>query len=572
MIQAKVRLAKNDTSRHSQIVLRLVVLGVALNGLLIIAGTLLDNFFIHGRDRDLSALFGIPLISGITLIYLSSLLARRKRTAWVVSVPVYASILVLNLAQILVFSTDRHFALMGLVRNILFPALIIASLIYYRDEFMVKSDIASFRQSLRFIVIILVVTFFYGVAGFMLMDNHDFHQEISLGGAMQRTVDQFGLTTNHALVPYTRRARIFVDSLSVISIGALAYAAASLFQPLKARFNDQSQNRERMRALLASHTASSEDYFKLWPEDKSYFFSSTMTAALALRVYRGVALVVGDPAGQQSNLPSLLTEFQQLCYGNDWQPAFIHTESKFSQLYKDQGMSVQKIGEEAILDIRHFQEHVATNKYFRHIRNKFTKQGYTSELLSPPHSTALIGQLRAISKEWLAAPGRTERGFMMGYFSSDYMQRCDIMVVRDETSKIKAFINQIPSFDEREANFDLLRHTQESLGNVNDFLLMSFIDHTAGQGFERLNLGLCPLTGLDKKQADSSLIDNALRFAYANGDRLYSFSGLRRFKAKYEPEWSSRYVAYKGGIRGFTRTLGALNRAMKVKKHQVIPR
>jgi len=67
--------------------------------------------------------------------------------------------------------------------------------------------------------------------------------------------------------------------------------------------------------------------------------------------------------------------------------------------------------------------------------------------------------------------------------------------------------------------------------------------------------------------ANRSLIDNAMRFVYANGDRLYSFSGLYRFKAKYEPEWSDRYIAYRGGLRGFSRTLNALNRTMKVPSH-----
>lgn len=141
------------------------------------------------------------------------------------------------------------------------------------------------------------------------------------------------------------------------------------------------------------------------------------------------------------------------------------------------------------------------------------------------------------------------------------------MVLRDAAGTIQAFINQIPSYDADEANFDLLRHTHESLGNSNDYLLMCFIRHLQEEGaVKRLNLGLCPLAGLDARDDERSVVDSALRFVYANGDRFYSFSGLHRFKAKYQPEWSSRYVAYRGGIRGFTRTMNALNRAMKVKK------
>ena len=50
---------------------------------------------------------------------------------------------------------------------------------------------------------------------------------------------------------------------------------------------------------------------------------------------------------------------------------------------------------------------------------------------------------------------------------------------------------------------------------------------------------------------------------YSNMDRMYSFSGLYRFKNKYEPNWRERYIAYKGGIRGFTKVMNALIKTMK---------
>jgi phosphatidylglycerol lysyltransferase len=95
---------------------------------------------------------------------------------------------------------------------------------------------------------------------------------------------------------------------------------------------------------------------------------------------------------------------------------------------------------------------------------------------------------------------------------------------------------------------------------------MNFIKQLHGSGYQRLNMGLCPLSGLSSRDADHNTIDTALRFAYSNGDRFYSFSGLHRFKSKYEPEWSPRYIAYRNGIRGFSKSIRALNVAMKVKR------
>lgn len=157
----------------------------------------------------------------------------------------------------------------------------------------------------------------------------------------------------------------------------------------------------------------------------------------------------------------------------------------------------------------------------------------------------------------------------MGYYTPEYLQICNVMVARDAAGTIQAFVSLVPAeFDREEATYDLLRHQTGSLGNINDYLLMNLIGYLAAEGYKRLNLGLCPLVGLDHEADDdeekNKLIDSVMRFAYANGDRFYSFSGLHRFKAKYEPEWRDRYVAYQGGLRGFSRTMAALMRTMKV--------
>jgi phosphatidylglycerol lysyltransferase len=141
------------------------------------------------------------------------------------------------------------------------------------------------------------------------------------------------------------------------------------------------------------------------------------------------------------------------------------------------------------------------------------------------------------------------------------------MVVRDAAGTIQAFLNQVPAeFDRTEATYDMLRHTKGSLGNINDFLLLGFLAHLESSGYVRVNLGLCPLVGIDDDEESKNLIDSVLRFAYANGDRFYSFSGLYRFKNKYEPLWRERYIAYQGGVRGFSRTTNALMRVMRVKQ------
>lgn len=569
---SQTRIIPGRTQRN--LAIDLISFAVALGGVLFVGTTLpLGNTFYHHFHVSFDVIAPtINLLLGLGLLYLSVHIRRRKQTAWILTVGILVVLTVIGLQRL---DLDGRYGAVGLghlhvfiqrvVIGLCVPLLLIAGLAVYRDQFTVKSDIRSFALSLRIVVLVFAVTFIYGITGFLLMDKHDFHREIGLGEAIHHTVDQFGLTTSDNLVPYTRRAKLFLDSLSVISTAAVAYALISFFQPIRMRFTDQSAHRDLAHDLLDRYPSSSEDFFKLWPRDKLYFFNATESAGLAYHVYRGVALVVGDPFGDPNGYGELIDRFDELCITNDWSPAFIHTERRYNELYTKHDLSLQKIGEEAILDIAKFRAETSHNKYFRQIRNKFNKQDYTTEILMPPHSEAVIKRLNYVSHEWLQQPGREERGFMMGYYTRKYIDACPVMVLRDSAGTIQGFINQILSFDKEEANFDLLRHTKEALGNSNDFLLMNFIEYLHDKGFKRLNLGLCPLAGLDSRDEERSVVDNALRFVYANGDRFYSFSGLHRFKAKYDPHWDGRYIAYHGGIGNFTRTLNALNRAMRVR-------
>ncbi|HSX53422.1 MAG TPA: phosphatidylglycerol lysyltransferase domain-containing protein [Patescibacteria group bacterium] len=561
-------MADTQQKRHlvrKLFVLRLVAFGVFANGLLIIASVLASHITIFRHTATSDARISVSIIIGMSFIYLSTLLVRRKQIAWAITIGLYAFLLGLNTAPYLSSMSFDDFGATHFLRSIVLPLVVLCSLAYYRHEFTVRSDIRNFALSLRFICLVLIIAFLYGVIGFQLLDKHDFRQEISLVQAAHYTVDQFGLTTNKALIAFTARGHLFLNSLSLVSATALAYVAISLFQPIKARLSDQNRNRLILKELLERYGGSSEDFFKLWPHDKGYYLAAGNQAGLAFRVERGVALVVGDPVGQKVATAQLLTKFHELCRTNDWTPAFIHTEPKWSSFYKTNGYSLQKIGQEAILELGEFTQSTSRNKYFRQISNRFGREGYEAKMLLPPHSPELINRLRNISNEWLKLPGRAERGLMMGHFTAEYMQMSHILAAIDKDGIVQGFINQIPSFDVKEANYDLLRQSSVAISNTNDFLLIEFAKYLHANGFDSLNLGLCPLTGL-KYQADEdkTIIDSALQFVYANGDRFYSFSGLYRFKAKYEPRWQNRYIAYKGGIRTFSRVVNALNKAMRV--------
>jgi phosphatidylglycerol lysyltransferase len=560
-------LPETHTNKRTYNVALIISILVALNGIYILGSVLVEQIAVHRGSRLNDVQVDIPLLVGLSVLYLSTLLRRQKRTAWLVTIMAYAFYFGVGFLQFLSHTGQRNIHAHVILRVVVFPLVLIALLLIYQNEFFVKSDVQGFRVAARFSVIILLIAFLYGVIGFQLLDQSDFHQEINLPESIHYTIDQFNITTSKPLVPYTKRAHLFDDSLSFISLGAVIYAVLALFQPIRSRYGDQTSARELMRTLMVRYGAPSEEFFKIWPHDKQYYFDKTGESGIAFHSYRGVALCVSDPIGNPAKFPSLMKDFRGLCFNNDWLPSFIHVSDDYRKLYEDNGFTLQKLGQEAVVKLEKFNQEEANNKYFRQIRNKFQKQGYTCELLHAPHHQAVLDRLHAISSEWLSQGGRAERGFAMGYYTTEYMQMCEILVARDAAGTIQGFVNIVPvEFDTEEATYDLLRNSQSSLGNINDYLLMNLIEKLHAEGFQRLNMGLAPLGGMKKDDEDEeerTLIDNLMHFAYANGDRFYSFSGLYRFKSKYGPEWQDRYIAYQEGMRGFSRSVTALTRCMR---------
>ena len=547
-------------NRDQQLKRNIVAVLTMASGLAVMGSVL--RVLLHRRQiTDAISDDHLAVLAGVSLVYLASLLRRGKYNAWLISLGVYIYLGVRSLVQLGGRSPGSY--LLVYIAAIILPFVTLSLLVVWRAYFVSHSSLASFTLALRRAAIVLVVTFLYGTVGFQLFDKHDFHQEISLTTAMHYTADQFGLTTNDKPVAYTKRSIVFIDSLAVASIAAAAYVAVSFFGPIRFRLTHNQRDKDDAARIIQASATTSEDFFKLWPPDKAYFFNQTRTASIAYKVTHGVAMSVGDPCGPGDTLKPLIRDFLDLCFLNGWACAFIHTEERLLKIYRALGLETQKLGDEAIVRTSHFMSNVVGAKYFRQIENRFIKLDYSSELLHPPHNQAVIDRLEEISNDWLDRPGRGERTFMLGYFRHDYIQACDIFVARDNLGKIQAFLNVVasPKFDE--ANYDFLRHASDAPGNINDYVMMNFIKQLHNDGIAELNMGLCPLAGLDKNgPSRGSFIDGILSMVYTKAGRFYSFQGLARFKQKYEPAWQSRYIIYQGGPAGFGRTMNALLKAM----------
>ncbi|MGH7193075.1 MAG: hypothetical protein ACREJM_06010, partial [Candidatus Saccharimonadales bacterium] len=165
---------------HQRVGVQLVSFLIGAHGLYILTLTLLGQFAAHSHhgSRLSDVVVDVPLLIGLSLLYLSTLIRRRKRTAWIVAIAAYVIYLALGVSGLLDNLADHSVYGQEVIKGVLLPLVIVGLLLALRRAFVVKSDIQGFRLATRFAAIVLVATLLYGTAGILLMDKSDFHQEV----------------------------------------------------------------------------------------------------------------------------------------------------------------------------------------------------------------------------------------------------------------------------------------------------------------------------------------------------------------------------------------------------------
>jgi phosphatidylglycerol lysyltransferase len=80
------------------------------------------------------------------------------------------------------------------------------------------------------------------------------------------------------------------------------------------------------------------------------------------------------------------------------------------------------------------------------------------------------------------------------------------------------------------------------------------------EGYTHFSLGLAALAGVGT-ESDATLQERAVHQIYEHMNRFFSYKGLRNYKAKFDPEWVSRYLVYEESAPGLVRTTIAIAKA-----------
>jgi phosphatidylglycerol lysyltransferase len=428
-------------------------------------------------------------------------------------------------------------------REAVFSLLLTVLLFISRGSFTVKSSIPDFSWSLTALAVVGIVAISYGSLGFWLLDRRDFGIDFTLGDSIRRTLLFFSLIGDPKIVPHTRHAQWFIDSLYLITAAAAGYSAVALYRPTEYRYRTLPRERALAKSIVEQHGRSSLDFFKVWP-DKSYFFSGPQDCFIAYRVESNMAIVLGDPVGPLEEIEETLRSFIELCHQNGWSVVFHQTLPDFLPIYRSLGFRKLKIGDDAIVDLESFTLNGRRMKRLRNNIHHLTRSAVHIVRYDPPIPEQILAALKEVSDDWLQIPGRRERSFTMGRFSEDYLAVTPILAAVDQEGRVLAFVNLIPSYRGGEATIDLMRHRIEVPNGIMDYLFIKLFEYNRELGYHRVNLGMAPVAGF-KENEKASREERTVHFFLQGLTFIFSFGGLRQYKAKFASQWEPRYCIYR---------------------------
>ena len=542
-----------------------VALITFLNGLVGVAEPLFQRLVRHPKLFEMIVPYGLyhwsralSLLFGFMLIFLALNLMQRKRMSWLLAQIMLVVSLVVHVirAKIEFSANDEDFTTDSILFAIIPIVLNLFLLWKYRSRFTVRSEIRRIKTGITFLVVTLLLALAYGTLGFFLLDTRDFGINFQVPDALMRTLREFLLIGNSDLNPHTRQAVWFLDSLRLAGSIAAVFAMYSLFRPIEYQLRTRPLERKLCAEILDKYGKNALDYYKLLP-DKSYLFSKNRDGVIAYRSVLGVAINLGDIICAPESQSDFLKGFIAWSHENGWRVAFMQTGDQLLPLYKASGLDILKVGEDAIVDLAQFTDKTSKKKDFKSRVKKFEKEGFSFALLKPPHSTALLDQLEEVSNAWLSLPGRRERCFSLGMFDREILKDENVYAVFSNDKKIIAFVNQVRSYAEGEVSIDLMRHQHDVPNGTMDYLFVKLLPELHKAGFKTFNLGLAALSGVGETE-DANLHEKAVHQIYEHMNRFFSYKGLRRYKDKFDPIWTSRYLIYEDGTPGLMHTALAI--------------
>lgn len=467
------------------------------------------------------------VVCGFFLLILSYGLTRGKHEAWCTAV------------ILLFLSTLFHVLGDGQGIMAMLSGGLVLVLVMSARFFQAKSDPPSIRRGYLALLGGLGIVILYTIGGFLLLYNQ-FEPLIDTYG-LEEVLLRLFIHVHLYLAPGTQ-IFVFGRVVPLLCLSAALYGVMQVLRPVAAAFFPSEQERQAATTLTRHYGTNSISYFALG-KDKAYFFSASGKSVISYVLEGRVAVVAGDPIGPEEEALATLQQFFAFCAEQDWTTVFWQVRDSTAALYRNAGLHLLKIGEDAIISPQTFTLAGNVMSNVRSSAKRAEKEGVHIMIgRGLVQNDEQLAQMERISQTWLASKGSAEMGFSMGHFDpyGDAEQVYALAV--DESNKVHAFATFVPIYGRHGWGLDLMRRAEQAAPGTMELLLARSIESFKKEGSDVVSLGLAPMS--NSQGEDETFVETSIDFLtqrFGNPDKNRS---LFTFKKKFQPQWESRYLVY----------------------------
>ncbi|MDQ6660813.1 MAG: phosphatidylglycerol lysyltransferase domain-containing protein [Chloroflexota bacterium] len=473
------------------------------------------------------------VVIGFFLVMLSYGVMRGKRQAWV------ATVILLLLSGFLYMLSRGQLFVTALT------VVLVLLLIAFARHFQARSDPPTIRRGYISLLAGLGIVVLYTIGGFFVLYDQ-FESLIDRFGSAEVLLQLF--TNSYLLqLPHGTQAFFFGHALPILCLSAVLYGIVLILRPVAVALLPNDQERQTAAAFTRMYGTNTISYFAV-EAGKSFFFSNSGKSFISYVLEGNVAVVAGDPIGPEEEMLSVISQFISFCHEQDWTIVFWQVRDVYTELYRQAGMHLLKIGEDPVITTDTF---TLVGKAMANVRTSARhaeKVGlHVVFYRGQVQDAKQLAQMKQISHTWLASKGGSEMGFSMGRFDVHGDDEQVYALAVDVDNNVYGFVSFVPIYGRKGWGIDLMRRTASVPTGTMELLIVRSIEHLKAGGSEIVSLGLAPLSNI--KHSDETFLEYGIDFLSNFVGDLSKKASLCNFKKKFQPGWESRYLVYSSTLK-----------------------
>ena len=279
--------------------------------------------------------------------------------------------------------------------------------------------------------------------------------------------------------------------------------------------------------------------------DKCLLFNENGDAFVMYQVRGSSWIAMGDPVGPENARESLARQFREICDTHGGRSIFYQVDADNLAMYVDMGLALLKLGEEALVPLEGFSLQAPPAprcaRYSAASSEKAAASRSSNPIGSPSTCPACAKSPTNGSPPRASARRASRWGVSSRHTSAPATARWSDSTAGSSPSPTCGPATAGPR------SRDLMRYAAEAPKGTMDYLFTELFLWASAVGYQRFNLGMAPLSGLETHPL-APLWHRIGTLVYRHGDNFYNFEGLRAYKAKFKPEWRPKYLAAPRGL------------------------